>query len=138
MKKFLAEFREFASRGDVMNLAIGVIIGGAFQTIVNSLVDDVIAPIIGLVVNINFDMLILKIGNVEIKYGAFITSVINFIIIAFVIFCIIKAMNNFDRTLKKKLNIKEEVKAPTTKKCPYCMSEIDINAKKCPHCTSDL
>lgn len=138
MKKFLEEFREFASRGDAMNLAVGVIIGAAFQTIVNSLVNDIISPIIGLVVNVNFDYLVLKIGNVEIKYGAFLTAVINFLIMAFVIFTIIKAMNNLTDSVNKLAGKKKEEVAPITKVCPYCKSTIAIDATRCPHCTSEL
>lgn len=139
MKKFLKEFKEFATKGDVMNLAVGIIIGGAFQSIVNSLVKDIISPIIGLVANTNFDYLILKIGNVEIKYGSFITAIINFLIMAFIIFMLVKGMNALTNGVDKMLKIKkEDSPAPTTKICPYCKSEIDINATRCPHCTSEI
>ena len=137
MKKFLKEFREFALKGNVMDLAVGVIIGGAFQNIVKSLTGDIISPIIGLFANTDFSNFVLKIRGVEIKYGAFITAVINFVIMAFIIFLLIKGINKLSAISHKKEEVEEAVE-PTTKKCPYCMSEIAIEATKCPHCTSDL
>ena len=137
MKKFLREFREFALKGNVMDLAVGVIIGGAFQNIVKSLTGDIISPIIGLFANTDFSNFVLKIRGVEIKYGAFITAVINFVIMAFIIFLLIKVINKLSAISHKKEEVEEAVE-PTTKKCPYCMSEIAIEATKCPHCTSDL
>lgn len=134
MKKFLKEFKNFAMRGNVIDLAVGVIIGGAFQKIVTSLVNDVISPLIGLVAKEDFSSLAVNILGVELKYGAFITEVINFIIMAFVVFVIIKVLNTLS-SIRKKEEIAEE---PTTKKCPYCCSEIAIEATKCPHCTSDI
>ena len=134
MKKFFSEFREFALRGNVMDLAVAVIIGAAFQAIVASLTQDIISPLIGLVACMDFSDLALAVGGVEIRYGAFLTAVINFIIMAFIIFLFVKAIN----TLAEKTKKAEEPAAPTTKKCPYCMSEIDIEATKCPHCTSSL
>ncbi len=134
MKKFLKEFKEFALKGNVMDLAIGVIIGAAFQAIVTSLTSDIISPIIGLVADTDFSDLVAKINNVEIRYGAFITAVINFLIMAMVIFLFLKVINKLTHLSKK-----EEVKAePITKKCPFCFSEIDIHATRCPHCTSQL
>ena len=135
MRKFLREFKEFALRGNVMDLAVGVIIGAAFQKIVNSLVTDIITPLIGLFAKQDFNDLVLTIFGVDIKYGAFITNVLNFIIMAFIVFLIVKAMNVLASLGKKKEEAVEEV---TTKQCPYCCSEIDIKAVKCPHCTSDL
>lgn len=134
MKKFLKEFKAFALKGNALDLAVGVIIGAAFQAIVTSLTKDIISPIIGLFANTDFSDLVIKISDVEIRYGAFITAVINFIIMALVIFVFIKVIN---RTLKGK---KEEPKpaVPTTKKCPYCLKEVDIKAVKCAYCTSDL
>ncbi|MBQ7108756.1 MAG: large conductance mechanosensitive channel protein MscL [Clostridia bacterium] len=134
MKKFLKEFKNFAMRGNVIDLAVGVIIGGAFQKIVTSLVNDVISPLIGLVAKEDFSSLAVNILGVELKYGAFITEVINFIIMAFVVFVIIKVLNTLS-SIRNKEEIAEE---PTTKKCPYCCSEIAIEATKCPHCTSDI
>ena len=134
MKKFLKEFKEFAMRGNVIDLAVGVIIGAAFQKIVTSLVNDVISPIIGLVAKQNFNDLALEFAGVTVKYGAFITEVINFIIMAFVIFVMVKALNKLASIGKKE----EEAKEPDTKKCPYCCSEIDIKATRCPNCTSEV
>lgn len=134
-RKFFKEFKEFALRGNVMDLAIGVIIGAAFQAIINSLVNDVLSPLIGLVAQTDLSYLTLKLNGVDIKYGAFLTAVINFIIMVFVIFLLVKGMNALANLGKHKEEKEEE---PTTKKCPYCLSEIDIKAVKCPHCTSDI
>lgn len=136
MKNFLQEFKEFALRGNVMDLAIGVIIGAAFQSIINSLVQDIISPMIGLVANTDLSALQFTILDVPIRYGAFLTAVINFIIMAFAIFLLVKGMNVV-ATLGKK-NKEDEPETPTTKTCPYCKSEIDITATRCPHCTSEL
>ncbi len=136
MKKFLNEFKDFAVKGNALNLAVGVLIGGAFQGIVNSLVQDIISPIIGLFGKSDFSAYILTVNGVEIKYGAFITAVINFLILAFVIFMIVKGINSLTNLTKKKEEEKEE--EPTTKVCPFCQSEIAIKAIKCPHCTSDV
>lgn len=132
MKKFFQEFKEFAMRGSVIDLAVGVIVGGAFQKIVNSLVGDIISPILGLFAKQNFNGLSLEIMGVEIKYGSFLTEIINFIIMAFVIFVLVKALNSL-ASFRKKEEVEPE---PTDKKCPYCFSKIDIKATRCPHCTS--
>jgi large conductance mechanosensitive channel len=141
MKQFMQEFREFAFKGNVMNLAVGVIIGASFQGVVTSLTQNILSPIIGLFARQNFDSLMLKIGNVEIKYGAFITSVANFFIMAFVIFLMVRAMNAF-RTLsdntKKKKDPPAPPPAPVTRQCPYCFSDIAIKATRCPFCTSRI
>lgn len=136
MKKFLKEFKEFISRGNVMDMAVGIIIGGAFTSIVSSLVSDIINPILGIFGGMNFDQLKINLlGEVTLYYGRFITAVINFLIMAFVIFVIIKAMNTAASRFPHK---EEEKKEPTTKKCPFCKSEIAIDAVRCPHCTSVL
>lgn len=128
MKKFLQEFKEFALKGNVLDLAVGVIIGAAFKDIVTSLTDNFINPILQLITAGD------PIEKTEIGVYAsnFVTAVINFIIMAFILFCIVKAINKM-MTIGKK---KEEPAAPTTKKCPFCMSEIAIEATRCPHCTS--
>ena len=135
MKKFLQEFKAFAMRGNVLDLAVGVIIGGAFQKIVTSLVGDLISPLLGLFGGMDFTEYFFKIGEVEIKYGAFITAVIDFIIMAFIIFLLVKGINKLMSLGAKKA---EEVAEVTTKQCPYCMSNIAIGASRCPHCTSEL
>ncbi len=135
MKKFLAEFKEFAMRGNVMDLAIGVIIGAAFQAIVKSLTDDIISPILGLFLRTDFSQLSVTVLDVEIRYGSFLTAIINFIIMAFIIFLLVKVMNTLANVTTKK---KARVEAATTKKCPYCCSEISIEAVRCPNCTSEL
>lgn len=138
MKKFLDEFKTFALRGNVLDMAVGVIIGGVFQAIVSSLTNDVISPILGIAGKMDFSQFILIINGSEIRYGAFITAIINFIINAFIIFCLVKAINKLSEMGKKEEPKKEEPAAPTTKKCPYCLSEIPIAATKCAHCTSDV
>lgn len=137
MKKFFGEFKTFIMRGNVLDLAVGVIIGAAFQAIVTSLTSDIISPILGLFGGMNFDQYALTIGDVSIGYGKFLTAVINFIIMAFVIFLIVKLVNKI-MSIGKKPEEKEEPKEPDTRICPFCQSEISIKAVKCPHCTSDI
>lgn len=111
MKGFIKEFKEFISRGNVIDLAVAVVIGGAFTKIVNSLVNDIIMPIIGVIIGgINFEHLMVTVGTAEIKYGMFIQAVVNFLLIAFVIFSIIKAINTFN---KKKEEVPEEPAKPS-------------------------
>lgn len=137
MKKLLKEFREFISRGNVMDLAVGVMIGAAFKTIVDSFVADIVSPILGLFGNVDLSELTLPLKEgVSLNYGAFLTAVINFLIIAFVLLLVVKMFNKLN-SLSRKKKI-EEPAAPTTKKCPYCMSDIAISATRCPHCTSQL
>lgn len=141
----LKEFKEFAIKGNMIDLAVGVIIGGAFNGLVTSLVDNVIMPIITLLTGkIDFSNLFIaldggdyatlaeaqKAGAATLNYGTFISGLLNFLIMAFVVFLIVKAMN--------KLRRKEEPAPETTKTCPHCMSEIHIDADRCPHCTSQL
>lgn len=134
MKSFLKEFKEFAMRGNVLDLAVGIIIGAAFTAIVTSLVDDILSPIIGLLVRVNFSDLVLQFAGVELRYGAFIMAVINFVIVAFALFVIIKTLNKAASFAKKPA----EEAAPTTKECPFCKTEIHIDATRCPNCTSEL
>ncbi len=137
MKTFIKEFKEFINRGNVIDMAVGVIIGAAFKDIVTSLVENIINPIIGIFGGRNFDQYELVLfGEATLKYGAFLTTVVNFLIMAFVIFMMIKIMNGVAKKFEKP--VEEAPKAPTTKKCPYCMSEIAIEASRCPHCTSVL
>ncbi|MBR3367774.1 MAG: large conductance mechanosensitive channel protein MscL [Lachnospiraceae bacterium] len=136
MKGFFEEFKAFIARGNVMDMAVGVIIGGAFSGIVSSLVEDIISPIIGIFGGADFSSLVAEVNGSPIAYGKFITAIINFLIIAFVLFSIIKAVNKMQEVVKKPEE--EEEAAPTTKMCPYCKSEISIEATRCPHCTSQL
>ncbi len=136
MKKFLSEFKEFISKGNVLDLAVGVIIGGAFSAIVTALTDNIIKPIINCIGGAEVQGKIHLIGDNYIDYGAFISAIINFIIMAFIIFLIVKAVNKAMSLGKKHEH--EAEPAPTTKKCPFCKSEIDIEAVKCPNCTSDI
>ena len=133
MKAFFAEFKKFILRGNVVDMAVGVIIGGAFKAIVDSLVGDIISPLIGLIANTDLTAMVAMVGDVEVRWGAFITAIINFIIMAFIIFLLVKTINKISELGKK-----EEEVAPTTKICPFCKSEIAIEAVKCPCCTSDL
>ena len=134
MKGFMKEFKEFISRGNVMDMAVGIIIGGAFTAIVTSLVEDIITPIIGMIGGFDFSSFVVTVNNSNIAIGKFINAVINFLLIALVLFSVIKAMNKAASIVKKPA----EEEAPTTKMCPYCKSEIAIEATRCPHCTSQL
>ena len=130
MKKFIEEFKTFALRGNMMDMAIGVIIGGAFSGIVTSLTDNFINPILNVVTGGQ----LYSLQDVAGFASAFLSSLVNFFIMAFVLFCLLKGVNKLMSLGKKS----EAETAPTTKKCPYCMSEIDIAATRCPHCTSQL
>ena len=154
MKKFMNEFKEFITKGNAIDLAIGVIIGGAFGKIVNSLVADIIMPPIGMLLGkVDFNNLFIQLnkaavsipkgtplavaqeqGAVVIAYGSFLMSIISFLIIAFFIFLMVKGINKL-----RDLNKKDEAPAdPTTKVCPFCKTEIPLEASRCPHCTSQL
>ncbi len=127
------EFKDFVMRGNVIDLAVGVIIGGAFGKIVASLVNDILMPLIGLLMGgVNFSSLAWKIGEASINYGMFLQSVVDFLIIATAIFFMVKGIN---RLQKKPEAAPAE---PTTKECPYCFSTIPIKAIRCPNCTSQL
>ena len=154
MKKFFKEFKDFAMKGNVIDLAIAVIIGGAFGKIVTSLVNGLFMPLIGLITggtNVSGMFAVLgkvpegtvitsldqaaELGVATLNYGLFIQAIIDFILVALCLFLVVKAINK-SKDLKKK---EEEAPAePTTKVCPFCQSEISIKATKCPHCTSDL
>ena len=152
LKKNLDEFKTFAVRGNVIDMAVGIIIGAAFGKIVDSLVKDIIMPPIGFLLGkVDFSNLFFTIhplgakydsldaasaaGAVTINYGLFINTIISFLIVACAIFAIIKAVNTIkDRACKEEA----AVEAATEKECPFCCTQIPINAKKCPHCTSEL
>lgn len=144
----LKEFKQFAMRGNVVDMAVGIIIGGAFGTIVKSLVSDVIMPPIGLLLGgVDFSDLFITLkegatagpyatlaaaqsaGAVTLSYGLFINSVVSFLIVAFAVFLLISAINKLQRT---------QPAAPNTKECPFCFSSISLKATRCPHCTSEL
>jgi large conductance mechanosensitive channel len=148
MKNLAKEFKEFAMRGSVMDLAIGVIIGAAFGKITTSLVNDIINPILGLIIGkLNFSNLFIDLstmhfesieeaklaGVATINYGLFLNTILDFVITAFALFLIIKQLNR----LRRKHDTSKEA-SPTTKKCQFCYSEINIKATKCPNCTSSL
>ena len=126
----LKEFREFAMRGNVMDLAVGVIIGAAFGKIVTSLVDDLIMPLVGLFTGgVDLSERVLRMAGAELRWGAFVQNIIDFLIVAFIVFLIVRAMNRLKR---------EEPTTPTTKECPYCFTTIPLKAARCPNCTSEL
>jgi len=127
MKKFFDEFKQFIAKGNVVDMAVGMIIGSAFTAIVTSLVQDILTPIL---TAIQGDITFSELQFRGIAYGNFINAVITFLLTAFVLFIIVKSFN--------KLKKKEVPAAPTTKKCPYCKSDIHIEATKCPNCTSDV
>jgi large conductance mechanosensitive channel len=141
----LKEFKKFALKGNMIDLAVGIIIGGAFSGLVSSLVNDIIMPFLSLITNrIDFTNWFLALdgkkyatlqdainsGAATVKYGLFISGIINFIIMAFVVFLLVRWLNKLKKPSKKE--------DATTKKCPRCISDIDINATKCPHCTADI
>lgn len=127
----LKEFKEFVMRGNVLDMAVGVIIGGAFGKIVGSLVNDILMPLVGLLMGgVNFSELSVTVGSATIMWGLFLQTVVDFLIIAFVIFLIVKSANNM-----KKAPAPAD---PTTKECPHCISIISIKATRCPNCTSEL
>lgn len=132
MKKFLEEFKSFALKGNVMDMAVGVIIGGAFSGIVTSLTDNFITPILVFLTG-GTGYQLYSWTQISAYGSAFISSVVNFIIMAFILFCLMKAIN---KTLS--LGKKTTDTAPTTKACPFCKSEIPIDATRCAHCTSEL
>ena len=121
-----------------MDMAVGIIVGGAFTAIVSALTDNIINPLIGSIFKMDFSELAVTINGAELKYGAFIMAIINFIIIAFVLFLIVKGMNTMRAKAEERKKKEEEEAAPTTKVCPFCKSEIPIEATRCAHCTSEL
>lgn len=143
----LKEFREFINRGSVVDLAVGVIVGAAFGKIVNSLVEDIVMPPVGLLLGgVDFSSLFISLsgqsyvsleeakaaGAATINYGVFINTVINFVVVALAVFLLVRAVNRLQR--KPEASSAE----PTTKECPYCLSTISVKATRCPHCTSRL
>lgn len=141
-KGLMEEFKKFIMRGNVMDMAVGVIVGGAFTTIVTSLNKDILTPILGVFGGIDFSHLSLTLGEGEtapvLAYGNFITAILNFLITAFVIFMLVKMINVLNDRLAKKEEKAPEPEAPTTKTCPYCKTTIAIDATRCPNCTSML
>ena len=127
------EFKNFIQQGNVMDLAVAVIIGGAFGKIVTSLVSDIIMPLVGIALGgIDFSGMTLMIGKAKLTYGDFINNVINFLIIAIIVFLLVKSVKSLQRKPK------EAEKEPTTKDCPRCFTTIPIKATRCPNCTSEL
>ena len=139
MSKFVSEFKEFIARGNVMDMAVGILVGGAFTAIVTALTTNILTPIITFItggVGANTSALAIKLSDsATIDFGAFISAIINFLLIALVVFCLVKALNTFKDAITKE---KDEEEAVTTKTCPFCKETIDIDATRCPHCTSVL
>ncbi|MGI6229988.1 MAG: large conductance mechanosensitive channel protein MscL [Tractidigestivibacter sp.] len=139
MKGFMKEFREFIARGNVMDMAVGVIIGGAFTAIVTSLVDDIIEPLIsGLTGGEEEIGLVVNVGAAQLNFGAFISAIINFLIIAFIVFLLVKGVNKFSEEAKKlshQQEVEEEAAAPI---CPHCLEEVKEGATRCPHCGGEI
>ena len=138
-KNLIEEFKKFITRGNVIDMAVGVIIGGSFTTIVTSLNNDIITPILGIFGGVDFSNLKLVLGSGKnapvLAYCSFITAVINFLIVAFILFALIKLVNSINESIKAKIG--EENKAEAKVKiCPFCKEEINIEASRCPHCTS--
>jgi len=136
IKKFFEEFKAFAMRGNVLDMAVGVVVGAAFKAIVDSLVNDIISPLIGIIFSADFSDVVLNVNGSPIGIGNFINAIINFVIVAFALFVVIKAANATSALRKKKEE--EAPAAPPPSICPYCQSEISIKATRCPHCTSEL
>lgn len=135
MKAFMTEFKKFVARGNVMDMAVGIIIGGAFTAIVTSLVNDILMPVLSLLTGgFDFSALCIVLGEGEnaatLNYGSFIAAIINFLLISLVIFMLIRAIN--------KLSVKKEEAPATTKECPFCKEQVSVSAVRCPHCTSEL
>ena len=152
--KFIKEFKDFAMKGNVMDMAVGLVIGGAFQSIIKSLVEDIIMPFTALFTgSVDYTDWVIEVSTAQIRIGSFITALINFLILALSIFLALKVINGINNKLEKmnkevegklakklkKGKKKEEVVIePETKICPYCLSEIKYKATRCPHCTSEL
>ena len=142
MKKFLEEFKEFIQQGNVMDMAIGIIIGGAFTAIVTSLVNDIINPFIKLISGGGTEVSGLSIpvpGTQNgIDFGAFISAIINFLIIALIVFCMVKALNKFMKASKLKKDKEEAIEEVAAPHCPHCLEEVKEGATRCPHCTGEI
>lgn len=152
--KFIKEFKDFAMKGNVMDMAVGLVIGGAFQSIIKSLVEDIIMPFTALFTgSVDYTDWVIEVSTAQIRIGSFITALINFLILALSIFLALKVVNGINNRLErmnkevegklakklKKGKKKEEVVVePETKTCPYCLFEVKYKATRCPHCTSEL
>lgn len=137
MAKITEEFKEFIARGNMMDMAVGIIIGGAFTAIVNSLIDSIIQPLIELIPGGGPDVSALVVPGTNIDFGAFLGAIINFLIIAVVVFCLIKAMNSMRSKMDKAAG-KAAEEEPEPRTCPFCFEEIHEQATRCPHCTAEI
>lgn len=139
MKKFMSEFKEFIMRGNVMDMAVGVIIGGAFTAIVTSLTTNIINPLITFITGGGAEISGLVVPGTQIDFGAFISSVINFLIIALIVFCLVKSLNKLEEKTSKLVGRKEqEETAPAVPHCPHCLEEVKEGATRCPHCAGEI
>lgn len=133
MKKFLKEFRDFAIKGNMISMAIGLVIGSSFTALVAQINESLITPLLSIFLeNGHLDTLTFSIGGGTFAYGKLVQGIINFVITAFILFLIVKGMNKVNQLAHP------VPPAPTTKKCPYCLSEVSVKASRCPHCTSEL
>ena len=144
MSGFFKEFRESIARGNVMDMAVGVIIGGAFTSIVTSLTSDIIQPFLHIVTGGGTEVsgLDITVGDTTIGFSNFISAIINFLIIALIVFCMVKSMNKLEKTVQEKANQllhkQEEEEKETTPVCPHCLEEVKVGATRCPHCGGEI
>lgn len=139
MSKFMKEFREFINRGNVMDMAVGVIVGGAFTSIVTSLTDNIINPLITVITGGNGTQVGgLVVPGTQIDFGAFLSSVINFLIVALIVFCMVKALNKLSEAESRLLHKEKEEQAAATPTCPHCLEEVKEGATRCPHCGGEI
>ena len=140
MKKFMSEFKDFINRGNVMDLAVGIIIGGAFTSIVTALTSNIINPLITVIAGGGADTISgLVVPGTEIDFGAFISAVINFLVVAFVVFLLVKAINKMQNASEKILRKNSgEIVVEEPPTCPFCLEEVKTGATRCPHCAAEL
>lgn len=137
MKKFMSEFKEFVMRGNVMDMAVGVIIGTAFTAIVTSLTDNIINPLITFVTGGGTDISGLVVPGTSIDFGAFISSIINFLIVALIVFLLVKSINKLSAAAEGALGVEKKEEKPKPV-CPHCLEEVKEGATRCPHCGSEI
>ena len=138
MNKFFTEFKEFVSRGNVMDMAVGVIIGGAFTGIVTSLTDNIINPLITFLTGGGTEISGLVVPGTKIDFGAFISSVINFLIVALIVFILVKSVNRLSEATAKLTHAQEQEEEAAAPVCPHCLEEVKAGATRCPHCGGEI
>lgn len=140
MKRFMSEFKEFIMRGNVMDMAVGVIIGGAFTAIVTSLTSDIIQPLIAILSGGGTDTtgMDITVGNNTISFSNFISAIINFLIVALIVFLMVKAINRLQKTTARLAHRRQEEEEATAPLCPHCLEEVKVGATRCPHCAGEI